>query len=138
MKDQYINLSEIYQRFGGLGYDNFKKAEPFMNGFPVPVLAGSGKQKGRPRYRRQQFEDWAQGKDLRQILQAALALANQRGEATSASAVKINDLHRRFTAGEFATPEQRQQIALKRLAARTTQPKTTRITIIPDWMKESP
>ena len=135
MSDGYITQRTVYQQFR-VCFETFKKAMPFIDGFPAPVFASSGRQIGKPRYRKQQFEAWAEGKDLREVMKAALALANQRSDAPTASAAQSIDLHRRFTAGEFATPEQRQQIALKRLVARTTKPKTTRVSIIPDWMRE--
>lgn len=43
-------------------------------------------------------------------------------------------LCRQFLVGQFLTEEQKQQLAFKKLVARSTQPKTRRVRLMFDWM----
>lgn len=41
-----------------------------------------------------------------------------------------------FLSGALLPPSQQQQIAYKKLVARTTKPKTETVHLVPDWMRE--
>lgn len=112
---------------------------PFLTDFPAPVA----KDKQTLLYRRSDVEQWATGKDIKALFAAAnKTRRNKRKAALSAAKDDTaigpldNQLCRQFVTGAFLPAKQRQELALRKLAARTTQPKTHRIQLVHDWMLE--
>lgn len=72
----------------------------------------------------------------RKHIKTLMAEARAAYAAEESAISPFNALAVRFIRGEFASPEQRQAIALKRLVARQLKPKTHRISLVHDWMQD--
>lgn len=128
MSEQYLTLRKAANLLH-ISPTSLSQSMNFLIDFPAAEWQG-----GYKRYSKTQIESWAMDKDVKALIRAALTKV--RSGCVGPDAEKSMQLHRRLTAGEFATAEQKQQFAMKRLVARTLKPKTHRITIIPDWMRE--
>lgn len=108
---------------------------PYLTDFPAHVA----KQGKNLLYDRDEVLRWAAGKDVKAIFAAANKARRNKRKAPEAAA-RVggfdNSLCTQLAAGAFLPPAQRNTLVFKKLVARTTQPKTTRIRLVHDWMLE--
>ena len=122
----------------GINRSVLSVALPLIDDFPKTRRVGKQR-----RYLRSEIIAWAKGKDVKRITQEAWNrrrrpnghIINSSFDLEAARA-KTLALSKRLFAGEFATAEQRDAFALRRLTAKTCKPKTVRICITPDWMTD--
>lgn len=111
---------------------------PFLKDFP-PAAA---KQAQTLLYSLNDIERWAQGKDLKAIFSAACKARREQRKAAALAKTSESDstldnpLCKAIAMGAFLPPADRQALEFRKLVARTTQPKTTRIRLVHDWMQE--
>lgn len=106
------------------------RALPFLEGFPPMQQFGKNR-----RYHLPTVLRWAKNRDVAEAVRDALII--ERNGGSDAKIAQFNRLCTQFTRGDFSGPEQRQQIALKKMAARyCPKPDRQRIKLIPDWMKD--
>lgn len=110
---------------------------PYLVGFPRPKRVGK-----QQLYSAAGYKKWLKGRDLEQVAQMvrdayanARHTRNKQNNKKRDSPLRQGDA-RAFLSGGFMTPEQRQQLAVKKRAANTTQPQTTCVTVVPDWMQD--
>lgn len=102
-------------------------AKPYLADFPA-----FNRSKG---YQRDQILAWAEGRDVAQLLKAAVA-EKRRQEATAPDPhAAFNQRCCLFVMGAFDSAEQREQLAFKRMVARVPLKNTRRtvVNINPDW-----
>lgn len=110
---------------------------PYLVGFPRPKRVGK-----QQLYSAAGYKKWLRGRDVADVAQLVRdAYTNARHtrnrQYSEKQAGAINVVHSRaFLTGAFLPAEQREQLAYRKLVARTTHPKTTRVTVVPDWMRD--
>lgn len=105
---------------------------PYLQGFPKPVK-GPGKTLLYPEH---EVLAWAEGRDLKAALKAAYKTRRIEPHAEPAPVQSFNRHAKQFLSGAFLPQAQRNTVEFKKLVARTTQLKTTRIQLVHDWMLE--
>lgn len=127
-----INSADAAQLVG-VRVDVFMTARPYLADFPQPAA----KKGNTLLYSRPAIARWSQGKNVKALFNCA----HMRSKTESKAAAKaktdaFNAQARAFAAGAFLPQAQKQTLEYKKLAARATQPKTTRVQVVPDWMHD--
>ena len=108
---------------------------PYLPDFPAHVA----KQGNNLLYDRDEVLRWAEGKDVKAFCAAANKARRAKRKSPEAAG-RVggfdNSLCTQLATGAFLPPAQRNMLAFKKLVARTTQPKTTRVQLVHDWMLE--
>lgn len=114
----------------GIGRHLWMRVNFRVPGFPEPVNPG-----GRPKlYQRSAIAAWlAEHPDPLTVFKEVDRQVRNNELNTSS---RFNTLLVQFNRGAFLPPAQQQALAFKKLVARQTQPQTTRIQLIPDWMQD--
>lgn len=135
MTDQ-LTIQQIAEQLGVPGAVMIT-VRPYLAKFPRPQR--KGKQQF---YSAAGFKKWLNGRDVAEVAQmirdtyaSARHTRNKQNNKKRDSPLRQGDA-RAFLSGGFMTPEQRQQLAVKKRAANTTQPQTTLVTVVPDWMQD--
>lgn len=133
MKPKSLSLRKVAERFG-VTPQVLSKARPLIADFPEPI----GNNNGALAFAESAVDSWAAGKDAGTVIRAARVLADRNAAEAHQARERFNPLCRQFVSGGFVGAEQRQQIEMKKLVARTCPKPSPRIviTIIPDWAQD--
>lgn len=118
----------------GIHPRTLSKVIPYLNGFPASKSETTGRG-GRKQYDKRAVLAWARHRNLDEDVRQALAKHRSCNCADDMTAQHLR-LARQFLSGAFDPKAKRQRHELRRMTARITQPKTTRVTLVHDWMTD--